>query len=99
MAASRIRSRMDRKEAKSLLVTSVAENEGKSTVASNIAVSIAQEGKKVLLIDADFRKPSLYKIFDLDKSQVTNLVGILRSGVGMQKSILIIRTRELLMMY
>lgn len=87
MAASRIRSRMDRKGAKTLLVTSVAENEGKSTVASNIAVSIAQEGKNVLLIDADFRKPSLYKIFDIDKSQVTNLVAILRSGVGMQKSI------------
>lgn len=87
MAASRIRSRMDRKGAKTLLVTSVAENEGKSTVASNIAVSIAQEGKNVLLIDADFRKPSLYKIFDIDKNQVTNLVTILRSGVGMQKSI------------
>ena len=87
MAASRIRSRMDRKGAKTLLVTSVAENEGKSTVASNIAVSIAQEGKNVLLIDADFRKPSLYKIFDIDKNQATNLVAILRSGVGMQKSI------------
>ena len=87
MAASRVRSRMDRKGAKTLLVTSVAENEGKSTVASNIAVSIAQEGKNVLLIDADFRKPSLYKIFDIDKNQVTNLVAILRSGVGMQKSI------------
>lgn len=87
MAASRIRSRMDRKGTKTLLVTSVAENEGKSTVASNVAISIAQEGKKVLLIDADFRKPSLYKIFDIDRSQVANLVGILRSGEGMQKSI------------
>ncbi len=88
MAASRVRSRMDRKGAKTLLVTSVAENEGKSTVASNVALSIAQEGKNVLLIDADFRKPSLYKIFDINKAQVTNLVGILRSGTGMQKSII-----------
>ena len=87
MAASRVRSRMDRKEAKTILITSVAENEGKSTVASNIALSIAQEGKNVLLIDADFRKPSLYKIFDINKSQVANLVAILRSGKGMQKSI------------
>ena len=87
MSASRVRSRMDRKNAKTLLITSVAENEGKSTVASNIALSIAQEGKNVLLIDADFRKPSLYKIFDINKDQVTNLVGILRGGEGMHKSI------------
>ena len=87
MTASRVRSRMDRKGAKTLLVTSVAENEGKSTVASNIAVSLAQEGNNVLLIDADFRKPSLYKIFDIKKDSVTNLVGILRSGKGMQKAI------------
>lgn len=88
MVASRVQSRMDRKGVKSLLVTSVAENEGKSTVASNIAFSLAQEGKKVLLIDADFRKPSLYKIFDVDKNQVSNLVDILRSGVGMDKAII-----------
>lgn len=87
MAASRVRSRMDRKGAKTILVTSVAENEGKSTMASNIALSISQEGKNVLLIDADFRKPSLYKIFDINKSQVINLVSILRTGKGMQKSI------------
>ena len=87
MTASRVRSRMDRKEVKTILVTSVAENEGKSTVASNIALSLAQEGKSVLLIDADFRKPSLYKIFDIDKNQVTNLLGLLRNGEGMQKSI------------
>ena len=88
MAASRVQSRMDRKGVKSLLVTSVAENEGKSTVASNIALSMAQEGKKVLLIDADFRKPSLYKIFDIDKNQVPNFVDILRNGVGMDKAII-----------
>ena len=88
MAASRVRSRIDRKGAKVVLVTSVAENEGKSTIASNVALSIAQEGKNVLLIDADFRKPSLYKIFDIDKKNVTNLVGILRNGKGMEKSII-----------
>lgn len=88
MAASRVESRMDRKNAKIVLVTSVAENEGKSTIASNIAISVAQEGKKVLLIDADFRKPSLYKIFDINKEEVTNFVGILRDGVGTENLII-----------
>ena len=88
MVASRARSRMDQKGAKTVLVTSVAENEGKSTVASNIALALAQEGNNVLLIDADFRKPSLYKIFDINKDHVTNLVGILRNGKGMNKAII-----------
>lgn len=88
MVASRARSRIDKKNAKVILVTSVAENEGKSTIASNVAMSIAQEGKNVLLIDADFRKPSLYKIFEIDKNSISNLVGILRTGKGMKKSII-----------
>lgn len=48
-------------------ITSVAENEGKSTVASNIAISLANRGNKVLLLDLDTRKPALYKIFDAEQ--------------------------------
>lgn len=91
MVASRIRSRLDRKKAKVVLVTSVAENEGKSTVASNTALALAQEGKRVLLIDSDFRKPSLYKVFDVNKDEVPNFVDMLRSGNGINKSIIKLR--------
>ena len=63
MLATRVRFAMDSEERKVLLVTSVSENEGKSTVAANIAVALAQEGKNVLLVDCDFRKPAQYKIF------------------------------------
>ena len=72
-AASRVRSRLDKKGHKILLVTSVAENEGKTTVASNIALAIAQEGKRVLLVDCDFRRPALYKVFDVPREEVQDL--------------------------
>lgn len=51
------------KKLKTLLVTSTLPSEGKSWVASNLAVAFAQAGKKVILIDADMRKGRLYNIF------------------------------------
>ena len=51
---------------KVFVVSSIAENEGKSTVATNIALSLASKGKNVLLLDFDFKKPALYKIFDVE---------------------------------
>ncbi|RYL95754.1 polysaccharide biosynthesis tyrosine autokinase [Sporolactobacillus sp. THM7-4] len=60
---------------KSLLVTSANAGEGKSTTASNLAVVMAQQGKQVLLIDADTRKPSQYKIFKRDNRRgLTNVL-------------------------
>ena len=48
---------------KSILITSTLPGEGKSWVASNLAVTFAQAGKKVILIDADMRKGRIYSIF------------------------------------
>jgi len=55
------------KENRVLLVTSSTIKEGKSTVATNLAVVLAQQGGRVLLIDADLRKPMLYKLFGLQR--------------------------------
>lgn len=45
-------------------VTSVAENEGKSTTSANLALALANRGYNVVLIDMDMRKPAMHKIFD-----------------------------------
>lgn len=50
---------------KALIVSSANPGEGKSTTAANIAITMADEGQKVLLIDADMRKPVQHKIFEL----------------------------------
>ena len=52
------------KKLKTLLITSTFPGEGKSWVASNLAVTFAQAGNKVILIDADMRRGRQYKIFD-----------------------------------
>lgn len=58
-----IRYASDSRSIRSLLVTSPAEGDGKSTAAVNLAISMAQRGERVLLIDANFRNPMLHKIF------------------------------------
>ncbi len=60
------------------VVTSVGPGEGKTTVCANLAVATAQVGQRVLLIDADVRKPKLHHLFGL--SNQTGLVDALGYG-------------------
>ena len=80
-----IRHAMQRKNDKVLIITSVTENEGKSTFATNMALSIIQKGYKVLLVDADLKKPALHKIFSQDKSNLLSFADITSPGVDFSK--------------
>ena len=62
---------MNEQKHKIVLITSPNTGEGKSTTAANLAVSMSQQNEKVLLIDANLRKPSTHFIFN-----VTNSVGL-----------------------
>lgn len=53
---------------KVIQITSPTPGDGKTTLAANLAISIAQSGKKVLLTDADFRRPRIHKLFGLDEA-------------------------------
>ena len=60
---------------KMLVVTSASPGEGKTTVAANLAIATAETGQRVLLIDADTRKPRIHDIFDVaNDSGLTSLL-------------------------
>lgn len=60
-------SRVNRESLKTILITSSAPQEGKTTIAVNLAGSFAHSKKKVLLIDCDLRKPAVHKLFNRDR--------------------------------
>lgn len=77
----KLRTRVDyhlRKEnCKTIMVTSVHENEGKSTVAVNLAIAMNSKKKSVLLIDADMKKPAIHKILgykDKEYNTITEFI-------------------------
>ena len=63
------------KKVKSILVSSSIPKEGKSTLSANLAFTMAQTGKRVLLVDADLRKPTVHRTFRLNNdSGLTTLI-------------------------
>jgi capsular exopolysaccharide synthesis family protein len=67
------------KLAKTIIVTSPEQSEGKTTISTNLAVTFAQDGKRVLLIDADLRQPAVHSYFHM--SNQTGLVDVLSNGL------------------
>jgi polysaccharide biosynthesis transport protein len=70
---------------KTLVVTSAGPSEGKSIVAANLALSLAQAGQRVLLIDADMRRPRVHEIFDV--AQEPGLSNVLTANAKITETI------------
>lgn len=73
------------KEVKTLMVSSAGPGEGKSTTAANLAVVFAQQGKKVLLVDSDMRKPAVHYTFN--QVNTFGLTSVLTKEMTLEKAV------------
>ncbi|MFZ7131654.1 MAG: CpsD/CapB family tyrosine-protein kinase [Eubacteriales bacterium] len=73
------------KEVKVIQITSSLQSEGKSTIVANYAVTLAQSGKRVLIIDCDLRRPNIHRIFTLPN--VSGLTNVLIKEAELDRSI------------
>ncbi len=69
-----------------LLIASTLPEEGKTTMAANLAVVFAQAGRRVLLVDGDLRKPALHRLFRLTNAE--GLTTLLRSDATTPESVI-----------
>ena len=76
-----------------LQITSPAAGDGKSTLAANLAVSLAQSGKKTILVESDFRRPNVHKLTGV--SNTIGIVDVLRQQVELVDAIQTVDVDEL----
>ncbi|MCD7033135.1 CpsD/CapB family tyrosine-protein kinase [Metabacillus sp. GX 13764] len=76
---------LDKHKRYSLAVTSPEKGDGKSVTCTNLAISLAQQGCKVLLIDADMRNPSLHTLFNVKNT--TGLSNVLNKTCRIEEAI------------
>jgi capsular exopolysaccharide synthesis family protein len=70
-------------KSKVIMFTSALPGEGKSTIISNLALSVADSGKKVAILDCDLRKPFLHKFFSVDNGK--GLVSVLAGAAELSE--------------
>ena len=85
---TRIDYAMRKNKYKTLMVSSVLEDEGKSTAAVNLALALKKKYDKVLVIDADLKKSSLYKILDYQKKRFITINAVLEGKADFEDALI-----------
>lgn len=88
IAALKLDYLLQSKKIKTVMITSCGENEGKSTASVNLALAMANMGRKTLLVDADLRKPAVHKFFsnNIDK-ELQGLGEVIRGNISINNAI------------
>ena len=73
------------KDVRALMVTSAIENEGKTTLASTLAMSMGRSGRRTLLIDGDLRRPSAHRFLEMPLEE--GLAEVLRGDVALERAV------------
>lgn len=92
---ARVEYQMKRSNAKVIMVTSVGENEGKSTIAVNLALAMSRKYEHVLLIDGDMKKPAMHKILGYQEVEFSTLPELLRGEVKLSDALLVDTKRKI----
>lgn len=74
-------------EARKILITSTIPNEGKTSVAINLAITLVQTGKRVLVVDADMRNPTLHIYLNLKRDREKGLSSALVGGMPWEECV------------
>ena len=82
------------KPLKSILVTSANVDAGKTSVAANLAAVIAQGDKKVVLVDADLRRPSVHEFLNLENDY--GLTGIFQNGLNVSEAVTVLDKEKMI---
>ncbi|KAF1086098.1 Tyrosine-protein kinase YwqD [Sporotomaculum syntrophicum] len=85
-------------KAKKLLVTSTLAGEGKSTVSVNLAITIAQTGKSVLLLDCDLRKSNVHRLLKLGTVEGKGIASVLTGDAEPEECIVYVQEKDIYVM-
>lgn len=76
---------------KTIMVTSASENEGKTTVAVNLAIALGQNGKSVLLVDGDLRKPAVAKALSISTPESRSVLDVIKGRIPANEAVRFIK--------